>query len=494
MRGKWHQCTDCGKNLATYHSLWRHKKSCKSIPRSLPVSEYGNGKREKGDERIFNNLIGSHQRNSIPVASKQNGGFMVEKDGKTESLLDAIINGSIPKYNELDRPIVKKRKLSVDAVEPSFLMEPIEKPILVTKHKPGFPFESPISKADTIDEDDVESDTETIDITDLPAPHQNVKFLPKTVEDLRRKFEEVITKIAINRKGGVPEKTCDRNEAVFLLDELLRQDGISHRMYRQYNDLLADSPPNIGSGITPTGGEEESNDEEEMALSAEDQIKKDITATADYLIQHDKKELQELVAGIEKDKDIIDTVLSLEELLNIYLEQEFLERDGDAIDGKIIELVNSLSHSKNISKASLIKIKMLINDIERNRQRVKSIVNRFSQAGDDRDSRLWIIKQLAKENLVTEHQYLRLIEEIEELDIKRFIDIIKEFKIGEGFDFLPRKTNKLVDTLQEWLDEFVEKGSSALKNKIGAVLNELLRRKEISPQRYDEIKGEHNIS
>ena len=137
---------------------------------------------------------------------------------------------------------------------------------------------------------------------------------------------------------------------------------------------------------------------------------------------------------------------------------------------------------------------MLINDIERNRQRVKSIVNRFSQAGDDRDSRLWIIKQLAKENLVTEHQYLRLIDEIEELDIKRFIDIIKEFKIGEGLDFLPRKTNKLVDTLQEWLDEFVEKRSSALKNKIGAVLNELLRRKEISPQRYDEIKGEHNIS
>ena len=231
-----------------------------------------------------------------------------------------------------------------------------------------------------------------------------------------------------------------------------------------------------------------------MALSTEDQIKKDITSTADYLIQHDKKELQELVAGIEKDEDIIDTVLSLEELLNIYLEQEFLERDGDAIDGKIIELVNSLSRSKNISKASLIKIKMLINDIERNRQRVKSIVNRFSQAGDDRDSRIWIIKQLAKENLITEQQYFRLVEEIEELDIKRLTDVIKEFKIGEGLDFLPRQTNKLIGTLQEWLEEFVEKGSSALKNKIGAVLNELLRRKEISPQRYDEIKGEHNIS
>ena len=63
----------------------------------------------------------------------------------------------------------------------------------------------------------------------------------------------------------------------------------------------------------------------------------------------------------------------------------------------------------------------------------------------------------------------------------------------KDLDFLPVKTNKLIDTLQEWLDEFVEKGGSALKKKIGAVLNELLRRKEISPLRYDEIKGEHNI-
>ena len=266
----------------------------------------------------------------------------MEKYGKKQSFLDAIINGDIPKYNELDSPIVKKRKLSVDAVEPSFLKEPIQKPILVTSHKPGFLFESPMSKADTTDEEEVKSDAETIDITDLPAPpHQNVKFLPKTVEGLRRSFEEVMKKIAIKRKGRVPEKTCDRNEAVFLLDELLRQDGINHHMYRQYNDFLAGSPPNIGSGITPTGEEEESNDEE-MLLSRDDQIKKDITATADYLIQHDKKELQELVTEIEKDDDIIDTVLSLEELLGIYLEEEFLERDGDAIDGKIIELVNSL--------------------------------------------------------------------------------------------------------------------------------------------------------
>ena len=206
-------CNNCGKNLASYKSLWRHKKSCMSIPRSLPISEYGNGKREKVDDCIFNS-INTHQRNSIPVVSKQYGGFIVEKDSKKQSFLDAIINGDIPKYNDLDSPIAKKRKLSVDPAEPSFLKEPKEKPILVTNHKPGLSFESPMSKVDATDEEDVESDTETIDITDLPAPpHQNVKFLPKTVEGLRRKFEDVMKKIAIKRKGGVPEKTCDRNEA-----------------------------------------------------------------------------------------------------------------------------------------------------------------------------------------------------------------------------------------------------------------------------------------
>ena len=70
---------------------------------------------------------------------------------------------------------------------------------------------------------------------------------------------------------------------------------------------------------------------------------------------------------------------------------------------------------------------------------------------------------------------------------------MKEFEVGQGLDFLPTKTSKLLDTLQEWLKEFVDKGSYALKDKIGAVLNELLRRKTISTGRYEEIKEQHNI-
>jgi len=108
MSKKWYQCGDCGKNLATYHSLWRHKKSCKSIPTSLSISEYGNDKREQVDDGIFNS-INPHHRNSIPVVSEQNGGFVVEKDGKMQSLHNALTNPDIPKH--LDKKIFQSKSI-----------------------------------------------------------------------------------------------------------------------------------------------------------------------------------------------------------------------------------------------------------------------------------------------------------------------------------------------------------------------------------------------
>ena len=108
--------------------------------------------------------------------------------------------------------------------------------------------------------------------------------------------------------------------------------------------------------------------------------------------------------------------------------------------------------------------------------------------------RLWILKEFTKENLLSDQQYFKLAEEIDELNVARLANALKEFKIGEGLNFLPRQTDKLIDTLREWLEELVEKGSSALKNNIGAVLNELLRRKQITNKHYDEIKQEHSIS
>ena len=95
---------------------------------------------------------------------------------------------------------------------------------------------------------------------------------------------------------------------------------------------------------------------------------------------------------------------------------------------------------------------------------------------------------------MSDQQYFKLVDAVDELDdIKKLTDVLKETKIGEGMDFLPRKTADLVDSLREWILEFVEKGGAALQNKISSLLNELLRRKTISEERYTELKEENNI-
>ena len=71
-------------------------------------------------------------------------------------------------------------------------------------------------------------------------------------------------------------------EAMFLLDELKRQGGISRRMYRQYNNLLVESLP-VGFGIVDEAVDEDveemdtsnkdDDEEEEEELSPEDDLK-----------------------------------------------------------------------------------------------------------------------------------------------------------------------------------------------------------------------------
>ena len=91
---------------------------------------------------------------------------------------------------------------------------------------------------------------------------------------------------------------------------------------------------------------------------------------------------------------------------------------------------------------------MLVDDIAKNRVRVREIVRRFIQAGDDSRSRLWIIEQLAKEELLSEQQYFKLFEIIDDIDIKQLTDVIRETKIDQGMNFLPRKTGDLIDSLR----------------------------------------------
>ena len=105
-----------------------------------------------------------------------------------------------------------------------------------------------------------------------------------------------------------------RNELLFLLDVLLRQDGINRDEYAQLNNML---PKSLDEEDESTKDEVESTTMEED----EGRLKKLIRSTVEYLIQYDKKELLELIKEFRKDvgEDVLNTVLEFEELVDVYL-------------------------------------------------------------------------------------------------------------------------------------------------------------------------------
>ena len=114
------------------------------------------------------------------------------------------------------------------------------------------------------------------------------------------------------------------------------------------------------------------------------------------------------------------------------------------------------------------RLKVLLDDIAKNRYRVKTIIRRMADAVGE-----------------TEEQYLRLAQ-LEELDSSKLIDVIKESKIGKRLRFLPRKLSDLINNLQIWLGELTETGRSM-------VLEELLRWKGISHERYTSITEDNDV-
>ena len=137
---------------------------------------------------------------------------------------------------------------------------------------------------DERDEDEEEHEhsdiksAESINIADI---NPKMKFLPATVDGLVERFRELFREF---KKG----KHKHRNELVFLLDELLRQEGIDRDQYKQLNTVLVESLDEEDSDV---------KEEEEMAVDAEDEddeVKKVIQTTFPGIIQHDEELLAEL--------------------------------------------------------------------------------------------------------------------------------------------------------------------------------------------------------
>ena len=139
----------------------------------------------------------------------------------------------------------------------------------------------------------------------------------------------------------------------------------------------------------------------------------------------------------------------MEELINIYLLDEFL--DGEPIITKINELRRKLDSSA-IPKSKQHRLKFLLDVIAQNLHRVQTGGRRKADA-DGEEHLSFTLKQLALEELLSEEQYLELDKALLEVELSssRIVDVIKGTKVWQGLKFLPRKLNDLAKCLQIWL-------------------------------------------
>ena len=254
-------------------------------------------------------------------------------------------------------------------------------------------------------------------------------ILPDTVEGIRDRFNELY--VGLVRKG----KQESRNELEFLLDELLRQGAIDATEYTQLNTRLTEEE-DLTIDKEEKEEEEEEEDEEEENMT---------NATIQYLILHDKEELQDLMEEIkdEIDGEFMDIVLDIEKLLAEFFVEEFV--DGETIKLQINALWNQLENSK-IPKSTQHRIKMLLDDIEKNRYRVEQIFQRLMDA-EDKNGMLTVLKTLVREGHLSGEQFERLVE-LEDPDLYTIKEVITNTKVGEGLKFLPRTISNLRYTLQ----------------------------------------------
>ena len=166
------------------------------------------------------------------------------------------------------------------------------------------------------------------------------------------------------------------------------------------------------------------------------------------IIQHDKEELLQLMEELKDDIDeeFMDIVLGIEKWLEIFFEEAFL--DGESIRSQTDELLNKLETSE-IPKSNQHRIKMLLDDIAKNRYRVEQIIQRLMDA-KDKDEMSTILHMLDREGPLSDEQFKQL-GELEDPDLEKITEVITDAKIGQGLNFLQRTISKLRHTLHSLL-------------------------------------------
>ena len=199
-------------------------------------------------------------------------------------------------------------------------------------------------------------------------------------EDLVEKF------ISLFRAYWLDKEYKNREEILSVLEKLYEKDDISNETYDRVHTLMAPKDDNFAS-------------------------------TLQNLIEPDKNELLAVLSELKTD-DTEDTIKEVEKLIEDYLR-------GEAIIPQIHTLLEGELYNM-VPKYQIFRIKILLKNIVRIRERINKIVNIFRQTPADKESRLAEFKRMLKQELISTEQYLKLVEGADEIEMKELMDIIQK--------------------------------------------------------------------
>ena len=321
-------------------------------------------------------------------------------------------------------------------------------------------------------------------LKDASFDEEDIQFLPESIADLRARVEDLIQQF-------VDGKLDNRNEIVYILDELKRRGNIDGKGYQKINDYLSakqGSPrfqflgesiadlrtrvwdlivkfidgelkdrdeidaiidelklrgslsdtdyQNVhyhlqhgGSGLT----DKEREDEEEEVMRKDDIIDQ-ISDTIAYRIKFDRKEIEELLKLFQKEGGAYweDDILNLRQLVYSWIEHQIL---GTHATLEVIKsLLTKMGEDSKISKTKLARFEWILNDMIENKEQVTLALTCMAlylnkENPSSKEEQLGGLKTLVKSQTITEEQFEALKEKLEQGEIGlNMDDVIEELK------------------------------------------------------------------
>ena len=210
-----------------------------------------------------------------------------------------------------------------------------------------------------------------------------------------------------------------------------------------------------------------------------------IKNTVNHVIQHDMKDLSDLLMELRNDVDgeSLDALIDLELLVGKFPVDEY-ENEQSLLP--LIEERRLKLEASPTSKSELLHMNMLLDDININRRQIREIFQHIDDADDNEED---VLKMQVREGLTSRDQFEKL-SDLDGTDMEKIANVLKGSKIGQGIPLLPTSLSELRNIFGKLYKKFEKHGSKMVKTKLLPILEELLRRDGISDAQYAVLMQE----